>query len=373
MSNRTELTNEHIHAVLKEVRDPHLEMDLFSARVISNIEIEPDLIKIKIRLGYPAQGYRETLCNEICKAIEPIACGRKVTADVFWKINAHKVQKGLKGLIGVKNILAVASGKGGVGKSTVSNNLALSLLAEGAKVGILDADIYGPSQPSMLGNRQRPEVSDDKRMIPIISHGLQTMSMGYLIEEEDSPMVWRGPMVSSAVQQLTHETEWKELDYLIVDLPPGTGDIQLTMAQKIPVSGALIVTTPQDIALLDAKKALNMFRKLDIPILGIVENMSAHVCSHCGHVDAIFGDEGGARMAEQYQVNLLGSLPLHRKIREQADGGKPIVIAEPDGQITELYRMIARKLSAKLSLQAKDLAAAFPSIVIKNEAEERKK
>lgn len=362
----SKLTSDHIRSALTNVLDPHLGLDLVTAEVISDILIEEELIRIKVKLGYPAMGYRELLSQNVCQAVQTISLGRPVSADVSWKINAHKVQKGLKGLLGVKNILAVASGKGGVGKSTVAVNLALSLLSEGAKVGILDADIYGPSQPKMLGSHMRPALSSDKRMVPVLSHGLQTMSMGYLVDEVDSPMVWRGPMVSSALQQLTHETEWQDLDYLIVDLPPGTGDIQLTLAQKIPVSGAVIVTTPQDIALLDAKKALNMFLKLEVPILGIIENMSAHTCNHCGEKDAVFGQQGGAQMAEQYGVNLLGSLPLNRRIREQADGGSPFVVAEPNSPISEIYRDIARKLTAKLSLQARDLAAAFPSIVIKN-------
>lgn len=337
-----------------------------AADVISDIQIEDSAIHIKVKLGYPALSYRNIMKDNICKAIEPLALGKSVGADISWKIHAHKVQKGLKGLMGVKNLIAVASGKGGVGKSTVSVNLALSLQSEGAKVGILDADIYGPSQPCMLGTHQKPELSRDKRMLPVMSHGLQCMSMGYLIEVEDSPMVWRGPMVSSAVQQLTHETEWKDLDYLIVDLPPGTGDIQLTMSQKIPVSGAIIVTTPQDIALLDAKKALNMFNKLDVPVLGIVENMSSHICAHCGKVDPIFGEEGGAKMSLKYQVPLLGSLPLNRKIREQADLGRPVVISDPESEIALLYREIARKLTAKLSMQARDLGVSFSTVVIKD-------
>lgn len=358
---------EQIKSVLKGISDPHLERDLIAAEVISDIQLEQDSVKIKVKLGYPAKGYRETLIDAICKAIEPIASGKQIAAEVSWKINAHKVQKGLKGLMGVKNLLAIASGKGGVGKSTVAVNLALALQAEGAKVGILDADIYGPSQPCMLGNCKHPEISQDKRMIPVISHGLQSMSMGYLMDKEDAPMVWRGPMVSSAVQQLTLETEWKDLDYLIVDLPPGTGDIQLTLTQKIPVSGAVIVTTPQDIALLDARKALNMFRKLDVPVLGIVENMSVHVCSQCGHEDHVFGQHGGRNMATQYQAPLLGSIPLDGKIREQADLGIPIVIADPNHRISAVYREIGRKVTAQLSMQAKDLGYAFPSIVVKNE------
>lgn len=366
----TILTVEQIKTALTAVLDPNLGIDLVTAEVISDIKIEENSVKIKIKLGYPAAGFRDILSQSILSTLQASFPQNDINVDVSWKINSHKVQKGLRGLMGVKNLLVVASGKGGVGKSTVAVNLALSLLAEGAKVGILDADIYGPSQPKMLGsstgNAKRPEINSDKRMIPVTCFGLQTMSMGYLIDEEDSPMVWRGPMVSSALQQLTLETEWKDLDYLIVDLPPGTGDIQLTLSQKIPVSGAIIVTTPQDIALLDAKKALNMFRKLDVPILGVIENMSAYICQHCGETDPIFGHEGGANMAIQYGTQLLGRLPLNRRIREQADGGNPIVAADPTCEITTLYRDIARKLTARLSLQAKDLSALFPTIVIKN-------
>lgn len=357
-----------IRQVLGDIVDPHVGLSLSETAAISDVTLDNKHLRVRIKLGYPALGYKEALLSAITNALTPYinAEGFNLTVDISWKIHAHKVQKGVNSLLGVKNLVAVASGKGGVGKSTVAVNLALSLLAEGAKVGILDADIYGPSQPLMLGNYERPAVNNDKRMIPVISHGLQTMSMGYLVDEQDTPMVWRGPMVSSALQQLTHETEWKDLDYLIVDLPPGTGDIQLTLAQKIPVSGAIIVTTPQDIALLDAKKALNMFRKLEVPILGIVENMSSHVCSHCGEVDHIFGQKGGAKMAEEYRVHLLGSLPLNRRICEQADGGSPIVIAEPTCSIALMYREIARKMTARLSLQSKDLSVSFPSIVIKN-------
>ncbi len=263
-----------------------------------------------------------------------------------------------------KHIIAVASGKGGVGKSTTAVNLALALVAEGARVGILDADIYGPNQPQMLGADSRPETKDNKTFEPIVRYGVQSMSIGYLIDQ-DTPMVWRGPMATSALQQLLTQTNWDNLDYLIIDLPPGTGDIQLTLTQKIPLSGAVIVTTPQDIALLDARKAIAMFQKVNVPVLGVVENMSVHICSQCGHAESIFGHEGGKRLAEQYHVDLLGSLPLDIRIREQADSGKPTVVAEPDGTITKIYRAIAREVAAKLSLQAKT-ASKFPKIVIEN-------
>jgi ATP-binding protein involved in chromosome partitioning len=278
---------------------------------------------------------------------------------------AHSVQKALKPIDNVKNIIAVASGKGGVGKSTTAVNLALALSAEGGRVGLLDADIYGPSQPRMLGITGKPESKDGSTLEPMMAYHLQAMSIGFLIDEE-TPMIWRGPMVTQALEQLLNDTNWADLDYLVIDLPPGTGDTQLTLAQKVPVSGAVIVTTPQDIALLDARKGLKMFEKVEVPVLGIVENMSIHICSNCGHEESIFGTGGGQRMAEQYGVDLLGQLPLDIRIREETDGGKPTVVAEPEARISQIYREIARKTAAKLSLQAKDYAAKFPNIVIQN-------
>jgi ATP-binding protein involved in chromosome partitioning len=275
------------------------------------------------------------------------------------------VQHGVKRLERVKNIIAVASGKGGVGKSTTSVNLALALSAEGAKVGLLDADIYGPSQPRMMGLSGQPESSDGKSIEPMRNYGIETMSIGFLIDEE-TPMIWRGPMVTQALEQLLNDTNWDELDYLIIDLPPGTGDTQLTLSQKVPVSGAIIVTTPQDIALLDARKGLKMFEKVEVPILGIVENMSTHVCSKCGHEEAIFGTGGGGRMASDYDIELLGSLPLDMSIREQVDGGKPTVVSDPDGAIAQKYRDIARRAAAGLVAQGKDYSASFPNIVIQS-------
>lgn len=281
------------------------------------------------------------------------------------EVVAHAVQPGLQPWPGIKNIIAIASGKGGVGKSTVAVNLALALVAEGAAVGMLDADIYGPSQPRMLGTEgQHPESKDAKSLEPVMSYGIQSMSIGYLLEQQKTPMIWRGPMVSSALQQLLKDTRWRKLDYLIVDLPPGTGDIQLTLSQKIPVSGAVIVTTPQDIALLDARKALAMFQKVNVSVLGIVENMATHICSHCGHQDAIFGAGGGEEIAQEYNLDLLGSLPLHKDIREHADSGKPTVIADPDGELAQIYRATARRLAAKLALQPKSYRAKFPKIVV---------
>jgi ATP-binding protein involved in chromosome partitioning len=288
-----------------------------------------------------------------------------VDVEVTSKIVSHAVQKGVQPLKNVKNIIAVASGKGGVGKSTVAVNLALALSQEGARVGILDADIYGPSQPRMLGAHQKPESKDGQTLEPIVSYHVQSMSIGYLIDEE-TPMIWRGPMVTQALEQLLKDTNWHDLDYLIIDLPPGTGDTQLTLAQKIPVSGAVIVTTPQDIALLDARKGLKMFEKVNVPVLGVVENMSIHICSQCGHEEHIFGQGGGLRMAEQYGVDFLGGIPLDGQIREDTDVGNPTVVKDPEGRIAQVYRDIARRAAAKLSLKSKDYTTKFPSIVIQN-------
>jgi len=303
-----------------------------------------------------------TLINDKVSQLEGV---KDVDITIGWKIQSHSVQKSLKPLENIKNVIAVASGKGGVGKSTTAVNLALALSAEGATVGILDADIYGPSQPRMLGVSGQPESSDGKSLEPMQGHGIQAMSIGFLIDEE-TPMIWRGPMVTQALEQLLNDTRWRDLDYLVVDLPPGTGDVQLTLAQKIPVSGAVIVTTPQDIALLDARKGLKMFEKVEVPVLGIVENMSVHICSQCGHEEPIFGTGGGERMAQENDVELLGKLPLDMSIREQVDGGEPTVISSPDSRVSEIYKEIARKTAAKLAAQSKDYAAKFPKIVIQN-------
>ena len=286
-----------------------------------------------------------------------------VSVGIVSKIVAHAVQRGVQLLPGVKNIIAVASGKGGVGKSTTAANLALALSAEGATVGLLDADIYGPSIPLMLGVHGRPESTDGQTMEPLVSHGLQLMSIGFLVED-DQAMVWRGPMATQALEQLLRQTRWRDLDYLVIDMPPGTGDIQLTLSQRVPVSGSVIVTTPQDIALIDAKKGLKMFEKVGVPILGIVENMAIHICSNCGHSEHIFGSGGGQRMADQYGQELLGSLPLALSIREQADSGKPTVVAEPDGPHAQAYKQIARKIAVKLAGQAKDYSSKFPTITV---------
>ncbi len=354
-----------VETALKEVVDPYLEQDLVSSKSVKNIKVEGGKVVIDVLLGFPAKGHIPGLTAKLKEKVGAIAGVQDVTINVTSKIVPHGVQKGVKPIEGVKNIIAVASGKGGVGKSTVAVNLALALSVEGANVGILDADIYGPSQPRMLGTSAKPESADGKKMEPVVSYHLQSMSIGYLIDEE-TPMIWRGPMVTQALEQLLRETNWKDLDYLIIDLPPGTGDIQLTLAQKVPVTGAVIVTTPQDIALLDARKGLKMFEKVEIPVLGVVENMSTHICSKCGHEEHIFGDGGGLRMAEQYGVDFLGSIPLDISIREQTDNGKPTVVADPDGRLSGIYRDIARRIAAKLSQQKKDFSSKFPNIVIQN-------
>jgi len=336
-----------------------------SAKCIKNIAIEGDKATVDVLLGFPAKGHEAALVDKVKKQVIGIDGISDAMINVSTKIEAHTAQKGVKPIEGVKNIIAIASGKGGVGKSTTAVNLALALQTEGATVGILDADIYGPSQPRMLGVTDKPESKDGKTMEPLMGHGVQSMSIGYLIEEE-TPMIWRGPMVTQALDQLLNDTKWRDVDYLIIDLPPGTGDIQLTLAQKVPVSGALIVTTPQDIALLDARKALKMFEKVEVSVLGIVENMSIHICSECGHEEHIFGQGGGQSMSEEYNVDFIGSLPLDRQIREEVDGGQPTVVSDPDGRITQIYREIARRVSAKLSLQAREFSAKFPNIVIQN-------
>ncbi len=360
-----EVSQLQVETALKEVIDPYLEQDLVTAKSVKKITVDGDKVVVDVLLGYPAKGSKDALAARLQEKVAAIKGVKQATVNVDWKIATHGVQKGVKPLPNVKNIVAVASGKGGVGKSTTAVNLALALSAEGANVAILDADIYGPSQPRMLGTHAKPESKDGKTMEPVVSYHLQSMSIGFLIDEE-TPMIWRGPMVTQALEQLLKDTNWKDVDYLIIDLPPGTGDTQLTLAQKVPVTGAIIVTTPQDIALLDARKGLKMFEKVEIPVLGIIENMSTHICSKCGHEEHIFGAGGGMRMAEQYDVDFLGALPLDIRIREETDNGKPTVVAEPDSRIAQIYREIARRVGAKLSLQRKDFAGKFPNIVIQN-------
>ena len=360
-----DITKDQVEGALKEVIDPFTERDLVSTKSVKDITIDGARVTVKVSLGYPNQSGFAALAEQVKARVEALDGVDECAAEVASKVSAHSVQKGVQPLENVRNIIAVASGKGGVGKSTVAVNLALALAQEGGKVGILDADIYGPSQPRMLGVSGQPESKDGKSLEPVMSHNVQSMSIGYLIEEE-TPMIWRGPMVTQALEQLLKDTQWDDLDYLIVDLPPGTGDTQLTLAQKIPVSGAVIVTTPQDIALLDARKGLKMFQKVQVPVLGIVENMSIHICSNCGHEEHIFGQGGGERMAEQYNVDFLGGVPLNMQIREDTDGGMPTVVKDPESRVAEIYRDISRKTAAKLSLKGKDYSASFPSIVIQN-------
>jgi len=355
-----------VQTALKEVIDPNMQKDFISAKTARNIKIDGNNVTLDVVLPYPAKSVFNEIKQQVEAKLKTIPGVGNVNATVSSKILSHAVQRGVKPIPGVRNIIAVASGKGGVGKSTTAVNLALALLAEGAKVGILDADIYGPSQPMMLGLADAKPVSEDgQNMEPMMGHGLQAMSIGFLIDVE-TPMVWRGPMVTQALEQLLNNTKWHDLDYLVVDLPPGTGDIQLTLAQRVPVTGAVIVTTPQDIALIDARKGLKMFQKVNIPILGIVENMSLHICSKCGHEERIFGEGGGERMGKDYDIEMLGALPLDMAIRQQVDSGKPTVVADPDGRVSQIYKQIARRVAVKIGDLAQDHSAKFPSIVIQN-------
>lgn len=355
-----------VEAALSRFIDPILGQDLVSARMVGFIETEPTAIKVRIDLGYPLGEGRLALQESLTRHLSTHWPDSAVTVRIENKILSHAVQKNLKPLQGIRNILAVASGKGGVGKSTTAIQLASCLAREGARVGLLDADIYGPSIPHMLGLSGRPTVEEGGRIHPHEAFGLKVMSIGFLVDD-DQAMIWRGPMVTGALQQLLQQTLWGDLDYLVVDLPPGTGDVQLSLAQQIPVSGGVIVTTPQDIALLDAQRGLTMFRKVGIPVLGVVENMSLHQCSQCGHVEPLFGEGGGAQLAERYQVELLAQLPLERTIREQSDAGVPLVLAFPDQPTSKLYAALALKVAARLAGQARDYRARFPNITVVND------
>src|SRR3989449_7671412 len=345
------VTQEQVHGVLKEVLDPNTGKDFLTTKSARNIKVEGGSVSLEIELGYPAKTQLDPIRKLIAGKLRGVPGVSAVNVSVASKIVSHSVQRGVKLIPGVKNIVAVASGKGGVGKSTTAVNLALALAAEGATVGILDADIYGPSQPMMMGIEGRPESEDGKTMEPMENYGVQVMSIGFLVDA-DNPMIWRGPMATQALEQLLRQTNWADLDYLIVDMPPGTGDIQLTLSQRVPLTGAVIVTTPQDIALLDAKRGIKMFEKVGVPILGIVENMAVHVCEKCGHVEHIFGEEGGKRLAAQYEMDYLGALPLNLSIRVQADGGRPTVVSDPGGEIAGLYKDVARRVAVKIAQRA---------------------
>lgn len=351
-----------VQAALRDYDDAMLG-DLFApGSRIETLEIEGERVRVVLELGFPAARYSEQLVDQLKATLSALPGVSEAKVGLTQAIPSHAAQPDLQQYKGIKNIVAVSSAKGGVGKSTVAANLALALAAEGAAVGMLDADIYGPSQPRMLGVKGKPWTRDNKTFEPMVSHDIQSMSIGYLIDEEQ-PMVWRGPMVSQALQQLLNETNWRALDYLIVDMPPGTGDTQLTLSQRVPLAGAVIVTTPQDIATLDARKGLQMFNKVNVPVLGIVENMSLHVCSNCGHEEHIFGSGGGERVAHDYQVPMLGSLPLDISIRENADAGHPSVVADPDGSVAQHYRRIALRMAARLSAIAGGAGSFVPEIV----------
>ena len=357
------VTEQGLLAALSSVLDPHTGKDFVSTRALRNLQITGGDVAFDVELGYPAKSLVPELRRSFVAAAKGVAGVENVSVNISTKVAAHAVQRGVQLLPQVKNIIAVASGKGGVGKSTTAANLALALAAEGASVGVLDADIYGPSQPMMLGINRRPESDDGKTMEPLENYGVQVMSIGFLVDQDEA-MNWRGPMATQALEQLLRQTNWKDLDYLIIDMPPGTGDIQLTLSQRVPMTGAVIVTTPQDIALLDAKKGIKMFEKVGVPILGIVENMAVHVCSNCGQVEHIFGADGGKKMAAEYNMDYLGALPLDMRIRLQADSGKPTVVADPDGEVAQIYKQVARSVAVKIAQQAKDFSSRFPTITV---------
>jgi ATP-binding protein involved in chromosome partitioning len=348
---------------LASVLDPHTSKSFVAARAVKNVQINEGDVAFDVEMGYPAKSQHAALRRAFVAAARTVPGVDNVSVNVTTKVASHAVQRGVQLLPGVKNIVAVASGKGGVGKSTTAANLALALAAEGATVGLLDADIYGPSQPMMMGVSGQPESTDGKIMQPLVAHGVQVMSIGFLVDA-DQALIWRGPMATQALEQLLRQTAWKDLDYLIVDMPPGTGDIQLTLSQRVPMTGAVIVTTPQDIALLDAKKGIRMFEKVGVPILGIVENMAVHVCTNCGHVEHIFGADGGRKMAADYRMDYLGALPLAMGIRLQADSGTPTVVAEPEGEIAAIYKDVARRVAVGIAEKSKDFSAKFPTITV---------
>ena len=356
-------TQDQLIQALTAVVDPNTGKDFYTGKAIKNLQIAGSDVSFDVELGYPAKSQFAAFRKSLIAAAKSVAGVGNVSVNMTVKIASHSVQRGVQLLSNVKNIIAVASGKGGVGKSTTAVNLALALAAEGASVGLLDADIYGPSQPMMMGIEGRPESVDGKNMEPMENFGIQVMSIGFLVAQDEA-MIWRGPMATQALEQLLRQTNWRDLDYLIVDMPPGTGDIQLTLSQRVPITGAVIVTTPQDIALLDAKKGIKMFEKVGVPILGIVENMAVHICSQCGHSEHIFGADGGKKMAADYKMDYLGALPLDMQIRLQADNGRPTVVADPDGDVAGIYKAIARKMAITVAAKAKDFSSKFPSIKI---------
>ena len=355
--------NQALLAALQTVIDPNTGKDFVTTKALKNLQVNDGDVSFDVELGYPAKSQMPALRKALIAAARTVAGVENVSANLGIKIVAHQAQRGVALLPKVKNIVAVASGKGGVGKSTTTANLALALAAEGAKVGILDADIYGPSQPMMMGVEGRPESVDGQTMEPLENYGVQVMSIGFLVDKDEA-MIWRGPMATQALEQLLRQTNWQDLDYLLVDMPPGTGDIQLTLSQRVPLTGAVIVTTPQDIALLDARKGIKMFEKVGVPILGIVENMAVYCCPNCGHTEHIFGADGGQRMATEYSMDYLGALPLNMQIRVQADSGQPTVVADPDGEVAGIYKAVARQVAIKIAARAKDFSSKFPSIKI---------
>ena len=357
------LNEQALMQALQTVVDPNTGKDFVSTKSIRGLSIDGADVSFELVLGYPAKSQHAPLRQALIQAARSVGGVGNVSVGVRTEVIAHAVQRGVQLMPNVKNIVAVASGKGGVGKSTTAVNLALALAAEGASVGVLDADIYGPSQPMMLGISGRPESIDGQNMEPLVNHGVQVMSIGFLVNPDEA-MIWRGPMATQALEQLLRQTNWKDLDYLIVDMPPGTGDIQLTLSQRVPMTGAVIVTTPQDIALLDARKGVAMFDKVGVPILGLVENMAVHVCEKCGHAEHIFGEDGGKRYAAEKGIDYLGALPLTMKIRQQADSGCPTVVADPDGEVAAIYKAVARQVAIKVAAKAKDFSAKFPSIKI---------
>ena len=361
------VTEQGVLDALKQVVDTNTGRDFVSTKAVRNVQIAQDAVSFDVELGYPAKSQWGALRAALTAAVQAVDGVKQVTVNLHTNIAAHAVQRGVQLLPGVKNIVAVASGKGGVGKSTTAVNLALALAAEGASVGLLDADIYGPSIPMMMGISGKPASADGKTMEPLENYGVQVMSIGFLVDQ-DQAMIWRGPMATQALDQLLRQTNWADLDYLLVDMPPGTGDIALTLSQRVPLTGAVIVTTPQDIALIDARKGLKMFEKVGVPILGIVENMAVYCCPNCGHTEHVFGADGGRRMAEQYGVEHLGSLPLALSIREQADNGRPTVVAEPAGEIAALYKAVARRVAVSIAQKARDYSARFPTITVSKDS-----